>query len=219
MKPLEKLPINCLWVVEMSVFTICLKFIWTFCRCYLCRKSNGNNLRVQRQKVLFQISDTTRRNTSLPPSLPITFNNFVRNRQIKSPLWMAWLLNCIFIFCTQKSAHSKNRSSKYNSKCWEIRVKMQTNYRFWPLKRVYNNILNWQQIKNKHLCVSIFFSLSKFTIWEAILKKNLKWLVCTCITCKFKIIYSLLNYDDLQINYDICKWKNIIITLILRYDI
>lgn len=215
MKPLEKLPINCLWVVEMSVFTICLKFIWTFCRCYLCRKSNGNNLRVQRQKVLFQISDTTRRNTSLP----ITFNNFVRNRQIKSPLWMAWLLNCIFIFfCTQKSAHSKNRSSKYNSKCWEIRVKMQTNYRFWLLKRVYNNILNWQQIKNKHLFVSIFFSLKIYDM-RSHFEKNLKWLVCSCITCKFKIIYSLLNYDDLQINYGIYKWKNIIITLILRYGI
>lgn len=107
MKPLEKLPINCLWVVEMSVFTICLKFIWTFCRCYLCRKSNGNNLRVQRQKVLFQISDTTRRNTSLPPSLRTTFNNFVRNRHIKSPLWMAWLLNCTFIFLHSKKCPLK----------------------------------------------------------------------------------------------------------------
>lgn len=96
---------------------------------------------------------------------------------------------------------------------------MQTNYRFWPLKRVYNNILNWQQIKNKHLCVSIFFSLKIYDMRSHFEKKNLKWLVCTCITCKFKIIYSLLNYDDLQINYGICKWKNIIITLILRYDI
>lgn len=70
-----------------------------------------------------------------------------------------------------KSAHSKNRSSKYNSKCWETRVKMQTNYRFWPLKRVYNNILNWQQIKNKHLCVSIFFSLKIYDMRSHFEKK------------------------------------------------